>query len=113
VDNTREIDKLIVEKIFSREVHSFTAGKNTYYVEVTGHDLLPYSTDMSAAWQILEFLDKSTQAFAVDVKQQYDGLWSCGFNGLGDEEFLGRAENEDTASMAICKAALSSKGVKI
>jgi hypothetical protein len=62
---------------------------------VGGKPVRPYTTDIAAAWQVVGVISM-TWAFSLD--QTIDMRWQC---TLGGESFI-----EDTAPLAICKAAL-------
>lgn len=63
----------------------------------------PYSTDISAAWEIVEKL-KATELVALCF---HDGHWHCEINCCDGERPID--EEGDTAPMAICLAFLELK----
>lgn len=68
-----------------------------------------YSTDISAAWQVVE---KLRETWAIELHGR-EGVWNC-LVEEGDEvtaHFIATAE-ADTASLAICLAALKAVGVE-
>lgn len=112
--SAREIDKLIAEKVMCYTIES--TGPHLY---VRGTDrfvqpLVAYSTDIAAAWQVIEKMDKGF-AFSLYSPDTY----------LEDEErkwearFISRAnrivyyKEASTALIAICLAALEAVGVEI
>lgn len=104
MDN-REIDKLIANEI-------------THYVSLTTewnpidniYGTLPhYSTNIQDAWEIVNHFNM------VDVSKDYNGqfecvIYACDNQGRPIECWI---ENAETASLAICKAALKANGVII
>jgi hypothetical protein len=71
-----------------------------------------YSTDIQDAWKAVNRITGSTQAVNFILKQAYDGIWFCEFEGFGDLTFKG-SSTADTAETAICWAALKTKGIKV
>lgn len=118
----REIDALVAEKVMGLgivEEHS----KYELCHEVDGKScggIVPhYSTDIAAAWAVVEKIQgmfiktfdgnkNDWDCFEVDVRawKSSDGWgWSCRINGW--------TACADTAPMAICLAALSAVGVDL
>lgn len=62
---------------------------------VGGKSVRPYTTDIAAAWQVVNTVAMS---WAFSLEQTIDCRWQC---TLGSESFV-----EDTAPLAICRAAL-------
>lgn len=61
----------------------------------------PFSSDISAAWQVVEKLNSNPKNVCVDVWHDESG-WYCSVHFIGDTE----ADKADTAPLAICRAAL-------
>jgi hypothetical protein len=75
------------------------------------------STDIAAAWQVLEAMFQKAYSPNYDLPLVYrcaEGFWNCevlipGGNGLGTDPDSNVATGEaDTAPLAICRAALKS-----
>ncbi len=60
---------------------------------VKANDLPAYSTDIQAAWEIVE----KTECFELKLE---NGVWSCWMKGLRSNEYA------DTALLVICEAFL-------
>lgn len=97
----RELDKLIAEKVMG---WNFSDAAQAWYPpnlhplsNVLGHAIPSYSTDIVAAWKVVERLIKD--GHACDVL--YDHGWSC------HSDLRGRREYGETAPHAICLAALA------
>ena len=123
-----ELDALVAEKVMGWGVVAFSDHPDWEYLKVTRLDnnelsLLrnstkprdyrqcsgefpKYSTDIAAAWEILEKFNKSTQAVELIVRQHFMGHWFCHIKGAGDLQFLGEFDGAMSASHAICLAAL-------
>ncbi len=80
--------------------------------EWTRGDHVPkYSTDIAAAWQVVEKLKERAQVHLLGGPDDEGGCeeWTCGIMSFGyrpfqDQKWNGRAE---TAPLAICRAALA------
>jgi len=82
------MDKLICVNLFPH--------KNPEY-----WDLLKYSTDIAAAWEVVE---KMSYSFHVEIMSDINGMaWGCDFKDDPLHTTLCVAE---TAPLAICRAAL-------
>ena len=100
----REMDALIADKVMgsvAEKVHILRACKAFPGYEHTGNYVCPeiphYSTDMAAAWTVVEKIEPNTGPFIL--WQDEDGLFGCHF---GDLSKAGYGE----APEAICRAAL-------
>lgn len=92
----REMDALIAEKITGFKPVTMTAG-------IPPHFIYPqYSTDIAAAWQVIERLKKLKPIISYDP---YSEKWYVRFNG-------GESCSADTVMLAICRAALKAVGFK-
>lgn len=111
----REIDTLIAEKVMGWKWSERAFGNITIYEWQTPvgnmkQDSWKPSTNIKAAWEVVEKMNSSTQAGTVVLKQLYDGMFYCEFQGNGDLQYHGKGHG-DTAAEAICRAALNAKGV--
>jgi hypothetical protein len=114
----RKIDALVAEHVF----HKVLAFMSEHDVEpsvvidqATAHfDVIPeYSSDIAAAWEVVEELALENRA--VEVGNGHSNWWWCN---------IARAETDsrgltvydltkaDTAPLAICLAALKSRGIE-
>lgn len=109
----RELDALIAEKVIgtpSKDIQEWTEcyNHNSWYIQ--RFDLLPrYSTDMTAAWEVVDTLFKDGWRLELlgsevlgDDMGGYDVYFSCKAGVRGD-----------TAPHAICLAALKAVGVDV
>lgn len=117
----RELDALVAEKVMGFEIGSLGG---TFQIRSPGDcgthgcmkphwkNMPNYSTDIAAAWEVMEKL-KNTGMFGNYLKLQwYDDRWICYFD---HEDFLYDLDtypNAPTAPHAICLAALSYFGDK-
>ncbi len=88
-----ETDALFAQKVMMLAVRSSNAMPTAS---------LPYSTDMSAAWQAVEMLvtdGYDIALFSTTGMGPHKGRWSCG-------DRAARAQ-ADTAPLAICRAVLA------
>jgi hypothetical protein len=97
----REMDALIAEKVMRLKME----GSHHYWMNGAGAvaSIPRYSTDIAAAWDVVEKLCDETGCDIVKVCKRDSelgrGYWSCIF-GQGHESF------GNTAPEAICRAAL-------
>jgi len=95
---TRKLDALVAERVMEITVQ----GPGWRY---PSEDHLPhYSTDIAAAWEVVEKLRTKGDPFAVMSPSEY-GEYSCYFDSRHP------AGAGDTAPLAIVIAALKAKGV--
>ena len=100
----REMDLLVSKLIVSKKIPatSWHNGETIYYEDINENELrkMPdYSTDISAAWEVVKKL-KEISAF-VEVT-----LYDCGHNSCKLNPFKNIYVEADTAPLAICRAAL-------
>ena len=109
----RELDLLIAEKIMGLEIaDSLVDELEDYYptYKVTDDEdwsELPvpkYSTDIAAAWKVVEKMKNNHWPFYL---ANYDNKWSCQFAKDSSHAI------SDQVPHAICLAALKAKGVEI
>lgn len=115
----RERDALIAEKVIGaeREEVNYTIGHSSY-TSVFWHiggwrfdeaSLPHYSTEIGAAWRVVERLH--AQRVRVAVIAYLDGNYRCELRGQGTEFLL--AMEGPTAPAAICLAALKVVGTEV
>lgn len=100
-----ELDRLIAEKVMKEQPKDFgcpTCGYDGIY----GNREVPgYSTDIAAAWLVLEKLKTLEPYKSRTLKLQWFGSgWVC--YPWHEDELTDEYESTDTASLAICRAAL-------
>lgn len=111
----RELDRMIAEKVFERDPllarHGVHADGDIEYYWNTylGHDIAPYySTDIAAAWKIVEKI--TTPGDPVAYKQVQDLPAATRFYWLFDHADLW-AMNSQEAATTICNLALRALGL--
>ena len=121
MDN-REIDKLIAEKVMELELHFLEplGGFHTKEVEPDGYwrwvELPHYSTDIAAAWQVVEKMRSSGWRFeAFDtIRDSWLVRFGKGeFNHYENEWSKEHISDENSCTLAICLAALKAVGVEV
>lgn len=103
----RELDALIAEKVMGLEIVHLGEPSKPFVKNFTGtSEPTEYSTDIAAAWEVVERLKDSEHAFGFELTQDQGELceWLAYF---GEGRF--KAESE-TAPHAICLAALKAVG---
>lgn len=119
----RELDALVAEKVMGLkrsyrkgETIALSAGTTTWIegdlaVEITGYPR--YSTDISAAWGVVEAKDARLLLFQMSRVKEHP-IWKAEFVVTNlfrsDDRFTAEAS---TAPHAICLAALKAVGVEI
>jgi hypothetical protein len=73
-------------------------------LEVSHGDGLHYSTDISAAFQVVEKMRERGYFFGLILEE--NGKWNCEYTD-SSYELRGETENAPSAPEAICRAALS------
>jgi len=128
---SREIDGLVAKHIMNTE-YSFlitvdsTQPPNTFtFGEAQRRPLLPhYSTDIKAAWEVVDWLETNVPEqpnnyygpYFFVLEKSYD-IWSAGY--MFDVPYDGWCEHptiyatHESAPMAICLAALKIKGIEV
>jgi hypothetical protein len=115
----RELDQLIAEKVMGMKVYRRMGedGPNPQYEKiekVPEHCAVtypPYSTDISAAWEVVEKLRNKTMAFSLVTMWDHSKdklFWLAKFEWWGTERF--EFSSQETAPLAICLAALKATG---
>lgn len=111
----RELDALVAEKVMGLLVSRDSAWERAYeqeddLVETTQdrrlrRTLQPYSTDIAAAWEVVEKLELLDRGWQLCQSQRG---WGIGHSSVGDEwDWVVRAK---TAPHVICLAALKAVG---
>lgn len=121
----KELDVLIAEKVMGWKLHGdskitsrthgckYVAPDGGYY-----HGPSEYSTDISAAWELVEFLRDSGQWCCLNLTSDYNyvyefNLIKSSLNGNATHEITIRSGCCESASHAICLAALKAVGVSV
>lgn len=111
----RELDALVAEKVMGFTVTDWPTGKELplagamAFLSESQKDRIPhYSTNIAAAWQVVEKLDLS-------VIRLNNGRWSAGEAYAFENSYaeFRTTTHADTAPLAICLAALKAKGVEV
>lgn len=89
---SRELDRHVAEKVMAADVESIS--------------IPSYSTDMSAAWLIVERMKKFGFEFKLHTYPHQEVYW-VEFNSIIYGEYKGAGES---AALAICRTALYSVG---
>jgi len=110
-DPGRELDALVAEKVMGWIKRPKGAGTAHLWISSDKQafhesELPAYSTDIAAAWQVVEKLTRRDDKLFFTLETPISGsAWECWFSGEW-------AEGE-TASHAICLAALKAVGVEL
>jgi hypothetical protein len=108
VNAGRELDALVAEKVIGIPVKKFEDGS---WLTTTGENIEPYSTDIAAAWEVVEHMRTThwLDVFSLMSPSDESKFWFAGF----EKKWHGRSyagiydrEAGDTAPHAICAAAL-------
>jgi hypothetical protein len=111
-----ELDALVAERVMGWTIYSndrkYQQGWSEHS-EGTPMDIPSYSTDIAAAWEVVErvnFLDKYSRDFllqreCIDV-DPYRWVWFAWFRKDGVDENVDTSARCETAPHAICLAAL-------
>lgn len=109
----RELDALVAVKIIGLEVEE-KEDHLRMYVKGTRTPILTHSTDISAAWRVVEKVTEEKHCHC-EVKVYPGGFANVKFTKVTgpftSDEVLGCAgiDNDETITEAICKAALLAK----
>jgi hypothetical protein len=121
----RELDALVAEKVFGAKLirSEFHEGAPVVACDFPDRpvgsafgNLPPYSTDIAAAWEVVEKVGRHWNGFDFCIfsdKGFVSGVeeWRAGWFEAGYGEYEGRADaTSDTLPHAICLAALKSVG---
>ena len=101
----RALDALIAERVMGHEGHNYKCGEcEAYHVGTLDHPP-HYSTSLADAWLVVERLGQ--YEFELQRHSNGEGLW----NGRCGARFGGYMSGvQETASLAICLAALKAVG---
>lgn len=101
------LDELIAERVMGwtrRDGPVFSHESRWQAPGVKGWDWLPeYSTDIAAAWQVVEKLRAGCIHMRLTLSNHEDGRYTCTFDKPMNEIYHAAA---DAAPLAVCRAAL-------
>jgi hypothetical protein len=124
----RELDKMVAEKVMGNLTSDEPVWQRTYNLpdglcettrdRVLRRTLPNYSTDIAAAWEVVNRIHADTKlVFQLAAPQQdyVNEKWRANFNKKWwlDESPYYYEVDADTAPLAICLAALKAKGVRV
>ncbi len=128
----RELDELVAEKVMGMHKkignHGGMMGSRSGYFDAWiesngeryGRDAPPFSTDIEAAWQVVEKVrnieidkDSLVKASFQVMASPYDPVYYAGWVAHDDANAFYHWNFADTAPYAICLAALAAKGVLV
>lgn len=100
----RELDAIIGRNLFGYRLCSVQDVEDYHFFhgkgDVEAYSPLPhYSTDVAAAWEVINMLDKDRHYIEVHTDETMDNRWWCRVSGF--TKAMGR-----TGAESICKAAL-------
>ena len=109
---SRALDIAIAEKVMGWEVRTGVTVYDgldmpwTVYEEPNGHvhNPIPFSTDIAAAWRIVEYLRSQGWVMTLSVNEYVTEPWDCRFFLKEEKRVIGHGA---TAEIAICRAALA------
>ena len=97
----RELDALVAQAVFNEEVRQKRAVHDIDNLYISGELPLPqYSTDISAAWQVVEKIKHTL--FII----RQDDAWFIGSSDKLYHDNMNIISEAPTAPLAICRAAL-------
>lgn len=106
----QEINALIAEHVLGKSSRS--DGLFDYSREFNSKDYhqepFPYSSDITAAWEVVEKLVSEHYQIIVSV---YEGGASCDYGFPRTGTWTPKRESAATVPLAICLAALKAKGI--
>lgn len=101
----RELDALVAEQVLGKKVELYRLCPVPYHrFKDTEQGIPYYSTDIAAAWEVVEKVQRINGRFRVDIVGPCQGSdeYSVGF--------LPMLSGYGTAPLAICRAALKAVG---
>lgn len=121
-EKLREIDRLIAEKVMGftwaalvKFEHEGKTHTGVAMTESAAYVLPHYSSDIAAAWEVVEKLKARLCEEPDTLALEYrGGTWQAGFKYFSHEDGWDYGDNAgkaDTAPLAICLAALKAAGV--
>lgn len=109
----REIDRLVAEQVMGWTNLSVAGTRFGTTPEGKAHRIVPqYSTDLSAAWEVVEKLRQLGYQGAIDWSSSEPG-YECAFGSSNVPSHERQSCRAATASLAICLAALKIVGASI
>lgn len=109
----REIDRLIAERMMGWTNLSLAGTRFGTTPQGRVHRIVPqYSTDISAAWEVVEQLRLLGYQGGIDWARPEPG-YECAFWSSSISPYEKQSSRAETAPMAICLAALKVIGVSI
>ncbi len=79
------------------------------HLDERGSTPKPYSTEISAAWQVVEFLNR--KGFNICLAARFDGQYACFITNKNQDQ--GSGPYSTSMAFSICVAALEVMGVKV
>lgn len=114
--NLREIDRLVAEKVLGcKVVGKQGCGCNDLRHSRDSFERFGYySSNIADAWEVVEKWNKMSNKNWVTISSDFNNkTWDCFFEYTDHPPGLGSHSNEDTAPLAICKAALKAVEVEV
>jgi hypothetical protein len=110
-----ELDKAVAEKVMELETSQCTDTRDWYVFTNDNRSSLmpPYSTQIAAAWQVVEKLAARGQRIELSYDPDANGDWWCCFIWLSvqeDDNYVGGVG--DTAAEAICRGVVATAETK-
>lgn len=110
ITHLRQLDALVAERVMGIDV-IYEVGNYYYKTENGGAWVYQYSTDIAAAWQVVEKLASSD--LVVEIRHNVKGKFRLtGVNTWRETKQLEKLIVDSSCSIAICLAALRSVGVE-
>lgn len=116
----REIDALVASKVMGLVPCSNPIGKCELAAKGlcwgtggAGTDLMPYSTDIAAAWEVVEKMQADGWFTSATDQTHHSMGWAWRFHHHSNGKLDAHAFARGKAPMAICLAALKAVGVDI
>jgi hypothetical protein len=103
----RELDLLVAEKVMEHKIDSFGFERTNDY---DGTDLKNYSTDISAAWEVVEKIENYFELTKIVIEPTKTKTIYTANILIGNNSFRGHSQS---APHAICLAALRATGIEI
>lgn len=123
MEASRELDALVAEKVMGFYLHKrrdeWNDGDPYFYVTYPNfdghgsdeliHKIPNYSTDISAAWKVIEKVQESCGG--IDLKfNRHDRMWETDFLASDNDCLILGCDGAPTVAHAICLAALKAVG---
>lgn len=104
----RDLDALVAEKVM--ELKTWIGDDENLYLVNMLAQVRRYSTDIAAAWEVVEKMQEKDFAIILDNMKNFLGGWQCQFERGKECVYLCEGES---AAHAICLCALEAMGVEI